>query len=354
MRRADRIAAFREELSELSRAGVLELEEAELSAVQRFHDEALRALGRNEEVDTGERGTSLSLGMRLVAMLGSVAFAASVVYLFYDVWGRLGLAAQVAVLTAAPIALLVLTAVIARREPAGHFATLAAAAAFGAIWLDVGALAAVSNMRSTPVTALVCGLFGLLLAYAFELRLPLVAGAVSTALFVAGVLAERLGVPWYAALQRPETLLAAGVLCLAATRVPGTRNAAALRPPGFAAIYDVLALVLLLWPPLVLGAAGSLSVLPWSVTAIEIVYEALGFAGGAAALALGIARARKELAYGGALFLLAWIVTFLAHWLWDAVPRSLFFFALTLVAVASLAVLKRVRAALVPAAGVTA
>ncbi|HYU35739.1 MAG TPA: DUF2157 domain-containing protein, partial [Thermoanaerobaculia bacterium] len=76
-RRADRIAAFREELRELEREGVLVLSPEEHARVAAHHEELLRELTARFDVDVGERERQLSWGMRIASFLGAVALAAS-------------------------------------------------------------------------------------------------------------------------------------------------------------------------------------------------------------------------------------------------------------------------------------
>jgi len=88
-RRADRIAAFREELEELEREGVLVLPPEERARVAAHHEELLRALASRFDVDLGERARQLSWGMRIASFLGAVALAASAFFFLYRIWGLL-------------------------------------------------------------------------------------------------------------------------------------------------------------------------------------------------------------------------------------------------------------------------
>lgn len=339
-RRADRIAAFRAEMGELRRAGILRVGDEEINAIDRYHRALLQDLVAHFDVDVGERSKFLSLGMRMVSLIGAFALAASVFYFFYSIWGSMAAVLQITVLAGAPLAGLLITGLIARREPGGYFTTIAAVVAICCFLLNTVMLGGLFNMRSSPATLLLWGLFALVIAYGFELRLPLALGAAFLAGFVAGTCQAWAGGYWEELAARPETWLPAGALCLVLPRLRPR-----LHPPGFRPIYRVLGGALLLSPSLFLGTHGNLSYLPYDVKSLEIGYQILGFVGGAGALAAGIARRSKEAAYGGAIFLFVWMLVELVEWFWEWIPRSLFFLAVALAAIGALFLLKRLRAA---------
>ena len=108
--RADAIRVFRAELARLEGAGVLHLGADQRAAVDAHHDALLAGFSRDFDIDRDNRDRQLSLGMRIASFLGALALAASVYFLFYQSWGYLGTASQVAVLVAAPLIALALTA----------------------------------------------------------------------------------------------------------------------------------------------------------------------------------------------------------------------------------------------------
>jgi len=59
--RADRIGAFRAELAELRKAGVLAVDAAQLRAVESFQENVLDDLVRRFDIDVSRRGKQLSL-----------------------------------------------------------------------------------------------------------------------------------------------------------------------------------------------------------------------------------------------------------------------------------------------------
>jgi len=74
--RADRIQAFRAELAELRREGLLSIPEPELEAVEAHHRRILMDLVGRFDVDISEHGEQLSLGMRIASIVGLVALGA--------------------------------------------------------------------------------------------------------------------------------------------------------------------------------------------------------------------------------------------------------------------------------------
>ncbi|MBP7147650.1 MAG: protein kinase [Acidobacteria bacterium] len=335
--RADRIAAFRQELDELRRAGVLPVRDEEVESVRRHHEAVLRDLVLDFDVDVSARGKSLSLGMRMVSLVGAFALAASVFYLFYSFWGLISIPLQAVILTLAPVLALALTARLARREPGGYFTAIAALFALACVALDVSALGASLNMSPSAWLFLPLAAFALVEAYGFGLRLPLVAGVLAALIFVAGVLHGWTGAPWSLFLQRPESLIPGALLAVALPRVPRRPH-----PAGFLALYDLLGGGSLLFA-LYLLALGVPSYLRWDPHAVQVGYQVVAFAVGALVLGLGIRWHTREAVYGGTTFLVLLLFLKFFHWFWDWMPRAVFFLLVALVSIGVLLLLKRLR-----------
>jgi len=343
-RRADRIAAFRSELSDLRRAGVLRLGDGDLSALERHHEGILRDLVRTYDVDLGERGKHLSLGMRIVSLIGAIAFAASLFYFFYRIWGVISLPAQFGILAAAPAGALLAAAILARRERAGYFTSMAGMLALAGVVLNTTILSSIFNIPFSSWQFLAWGLFALLLAYAFSLRLLLGFGLFALALFLAGILQHWIGAPWFGLLERWEVFLPGGALALLLPAFVPHRAR-----PGFVPVYRVMGLALLFAPMIFVANGVQFSHLPLGDRAVRVLYQALGFAGGAAAIGLGIARREKDLAYGGSTAFIALLYSQFASWWWDWMPKYLFFLIVGATAIVVVLILKRMRAALAAA-----
>ena len=342
--RADRIAAFRSELSDLRRAGVLRLADDDLSALERHHEGILRDLVRTYDVDLSERGRHLSLGMRIVSLIGAIAFAASLFYFFYRIWGVISLPVQIGILAAAPAGALLATAILARRERAGYFTSMAGMLALAGLVLDTTVLSNVFNIPFSPWQFLGWGFFALLLAYAFSLRLLLGFGLFALALFQAGLLQRWIGAPWTGCVERWEMFLPAGALALFLPALLPHRA-----HPRFVPVYRVLGLALLFAPVIFVANGVQFSYLPLGDHPVRVLYQVLGFAAGAAAIGFGIARREKDLAYGGSTAFIALLYSQFASWWWDWMPKYLFFLIVGATAIVIVLILKRLRAALTAA-----
>jgi len=339
--RADRIAAFRAEVSELRRAGLLQIDEEQLSGVDGYHDGVLSDLVQRFDVDVSERGKQLSLGMRAVSFLGAFALAASVYYFFYRIWGVISTPLQVGILAGSPVAALFLTAVVARRERSGYFTLMSGLTTFVCLVVNTGMLESTFNLDPSPLPILAWALFALILAYGYRLRLLLVVGLVMMSTFLSATLLHWSGGNWPNYLMRPEGFFLGGLMSLALALTIHRRQRRSFRP-----VYCVIGIVFLVGPAVLVGMFGSLSYLATAERPIEITYQLLGFAMSAAAIWLGIARRWKEAVYTGTFFFVALLFIEFFHWWWAWMPKYLFFLLVALASVAVMIGLKRLRATL--------
>src|SRR5512146_2478056 len=136
-KRADRILVFREELERLEREGVLALDPEQRRRVRAHHDDLLAQYSQSFDIDRDSRAGQLSLGMRIASFFGALALSASVFFLFYQFWGLLATTTQVAILVAAPLAMLAVTLFVQRKDSSGYFAKLSALVTFACFVLDI-------------------------------------------------------------------------------------------------------------------------------------------------------------------------------------------------------------------------
>jgi hypothetical protein len=341
--RADRIAAFRDELAELTHAGVLALAPGDRAAVERYHEATLAALAARFDVDASAGGKQLSLGMRVASLLGAVALAASAVLYFRHIWGSLPTAAQVVILAGAPLAGLAATDLAARRERSGYFASLLALVTLACFVLDLAALGTIFDVTPSPGALLAWGACGLLFAYAYGLRLPLAAGVSSLAIFLAAEIAALAGRWWTHFEDRPETFLPAGFFLFALPFALRHRRRADFPP-----VYRIAGLVAVLLPVLILANNGNASFLHADKGGIEAAYQVAGFLLAGGAIALGIHRRLADTVHTASAFFAAFLITKYVDWWWDWMPHYLFFLLVGGTAVAILWVLKRLREAAGP------
>lgn len=344
--RSDDIRVFRAELARLGEAGVLQLSEPQQAAMDAHHEVLLASFSRDFDIDRDSRAKQLSLGMRIASFLGALALAASVYFLFYRFWGWLGTALQVAILVAAPLLAVTLTAWLSSRQGAAYFAKLAALVTFVCFVLNLSMFGQIFNIAPTDRALLPWAALALLLAYGCELRLLLVAGLVCIAAWIAARAGTWSGMYWLHMGERPENFLPAGVLAFFLPLWVGHR-----RYPGFAATYRIFGLLCLLIPVLVLGNWGAASYLDWPVSIIEGGYQTLGFVLSAAAIWLGARRGWNDTVNTGVVFFVIFLYTKFYDWWWELMPKWLFFLVVALTAVLLLLVFQRLRTAISQRAG---
>jgi hypothetical protein len=340
-RRADRIEAFRGELADLERDGVLQLAPGERARLDAYHTELLDRLASRFDVDRGDRQKQMSLGMRIATLLGAVTLSAAVVFFFYRVWGLLGTPAQVAVLAAAPLALVAATEVAARREKTLYVASIMVVAATAAFILDVNVVGVIFNMRPSPIAFALWSAFALILAYRYNLRLLLAAGLAMAMGFACALVADAAGLDLSVSLARPEPLLPLGALAIAASSLAPNRRRA-----GFPEIWRLAGLAALLVPLIFLSTWSNVfSYVRLPEKALASIYDAAGFALGGAAIALGMQKRWREVVHAATGFLVVFLCVKCFDWWWDWMPRYLFFLVLGGLAVAVLVILGRIRSA---------
>jgi uncharacterized membrane protein len=339
-RRADDIRIFQRELEALERDGVVALDAAQRAGIARHHEQLLAGFAASFDIDRNVEGKQLSLGMRIASLLGALALAASVFFLFYQFWGLFPTAAQVSILVAASVAAFVGTVWLQGRDGSGYFAKLAAMVAFCCYVLNIFMMGSIFNITPSDKAFIVWAAFGFLLAYALDLRLLLGAGILCAVAYIGSRTGTVSGMYWIHFGERPENLLPAGAVLFLIPQF--TRHA---RFPDFPAVYRVLALLTLFGPVLVLANWGDISYLPFGRRAIEVIYQVVGFGGTAAAIWLGVRRRWQHVVNTAVTLFLILLFTKFFDWWWESMPKYLFFLVLGLTAVLFLLVLKRLRAA---------
>ena len=336
--RADRIRAFRAELAAAESDNAIALTAEQRKTLDAYHDTLLASLTSRFDVDRSEAQHQLSLGLRVVSLLGAVALTAAAVLFFQRIWGLLPGAAQVAIVWAAPLAALWAAQYTSRRERTLYFTALLAILAFGCFVLNVSVLGAIFNARESTFPLLAWSAFAFALAYAWNLRLLLAAGALCAIAYCAAVAVTWAHLPWDTFFVRPESLLlpAAAVAAVSGARFNATRGGfpQTLRLAGFGTI--AMAIV-------VLSSFGEASRLWFAPRTIEHFYQIVGFAYAIALIAAGVQRGWNETVnLGAALFGLLLFLRFVDWW-WDWMPKYLFFLVVGATALLFMFVLRRLR-----------
>ncbi|MBI4890720.1 MAG: DUF2157 domain-containing protein [Acidobacteria bacterium] len=338
-RLADRIRLLRADLKVLETEGVLVLTAEQRASFDAWADSTTTQLAAKFDVDTSDSQRHLSWGLKIVSTLGGLAFCAALMLFFARYWGYFDTWVQVEVVSALPLVGLGLTEFAARRERTLYFAGLMALVSIAAFVLDLSTLGRVFNMIPTEGALLAWGVFSLLLAYRYGLRLPLAAGLGLLLAWAPAAISTRMGRRWLDFGDQPELWALGGLVVFAAPLVvPHRRNG------DFPFVYRVMGVLAFLVPVLILSTSGYLSYLPGQDSVIERCYEVLGLASAAGAMALGIRKGWTETVNLGAAFFALFLFLRLHHWWWDWMPHYLFFTIIGVIAVGFVLVFLKLRA----------
>ena len=338
--RADDIQIFRKELARLETEGVLKLADEQRAAVRAHHEELLASFAQAFDIDRDMRSKQLSWGMRIASFLGALALAASVFFLFYQFWGRFTETAQVVILIGASLGMFAITVWIQGRDATGYFTKLAAMVAFACFVLNVAMLGQIFNITPSDKALLPWAAFALLLAYACDLRLLLVAGIICIIVYTAARFGTWSGMYWIHFGERPENFFPVSLVLFFLPQLVNHR-----RREDFAPVYRVFAIISFLLPVLILSNWGFISYLTWPATTIQHFYQVAGFAVSAGLVWMGLRRQWPEVANTGVTFLVIFLYTKFYDWWWELFPKYLFFLVVGLTAVLFLFIIKRLRQA---------
>ena len=338
--RADDIRIFRTELARLESDGVVALSSEQAESIRRHHDSLLASMAAAFDIDRDVHAKQLSWGMRIASFLGAQALAASVFFLFYQFWGLFPEPAQVTILIAAALATLGLTFWVQGRDSSGYFTKLAALVAFACFVLNISMLGQIFNITPSDKALLPWAAFALLLAYACDLRLLLVAGLLCLDMYVSARFGAWHGLYWLDLGTHPEHFIpfAVGMFVL-------PQFVAHPRRDDFPPVYRLVGLTTLLLVVLVLSHYGGGSYLPWETNTIERLYQLAGFALSAGAVWLGLRRQWPGVTNTGTVFFVIFLFTKFFDWWWDLMPKWIFFLVIGLTSVLFLLVIMRLRKA---------
>jgi uncharacterized membrane protein len=339
-RRADAVRSFERELERLRGDGIVALSEAQQRAIADYHARLLAGYASEFDIDRDVQAKQLSLGMRIASLIGALALAASIFFLFYQYWGLFPASAQVMILLAASLGSFMATMWIQRREGSGYFTKLAAMIAFVCFVLNISMLGQIFDITPSDKAFIAWAALAFLLAYSCDLRLLLGAGVVCLVAFIGARTGTMLGGYWLYFGEHPENFFPAAALLFAMPALVRHERFA-----GFDAVYRVFALLSFFLPVLVLANWGRLSYLELDPDFIKYGYQVLGFVGSAAATWYGVRRGWAHVVNTGVVFFLVFLYTKFFDWWWEYMPKYLFFLVLGLTAVLFLVVLRRLRRA---------
>lgn len=339
-RRADRIRQFQAELAEAERDGALELTADQRSRLDAYHASLLAQLARTFDVDVSDKARQLSRGMQVVAIIGAIALAASVVLFFAYLWGRISTVLQVTVLIAAPLAAVGATELMSRRQSLRFLTGVTALVAFACFILNLEFLGQIFALTPTPEAVLAYGVLALALAYAYGQRLLLAVGAVCLSLYLAASIVRLAGGWWLppGLLWRWDSFVGAGAALVLWSFVPHRLR------DEFPGVLRGTGLILASVAILIASREGTFSWLPFHERVVQTVYQVLSLVVPAVAIGVGIRRGSTDtLAIGGVFFSVALFIKYVDWW-WDWMPRFLFFLVVGATALVLLWLFGRVRA----------
>ncbi|WP_263079752.1 DUF2157 domain-containing protein [Endozoicomonas sp. Mp262] len=336
--RVDRVTAFQQELSQLEYEQVLVLTEQQQQKLDDYHRNLLIQLSQQYDVDLYQPAKKLTLGMQLASLLGALALASSIFFLFYQYWGFFDTAAQVTILITAPLVTFIASGLISRREQTGYFAKLMALISMACFILNLNMLGQIFNIPPSANALLAWCLYAGVLAYLFDSRLLLAIAIGFSYSFIAAQVSSWFGFYWLSMGNRLENFILPAVLVFV---IPSLFPQQQWQ--GFATVYRVLGgggLLVILWG---LGYSGQASYINGNSDVIEGCYQVLGFIVSASLIALGIARAWPAVVNTGSLFFIFYLFTKFCDWWWELMPKYLFFLILGLTALLFLFIFSRLR-----------
>lgn len=300
--RVDQINAFNHELTELSGAQVLSLSAEQQSALSDYHQGLLNQFRSEFDIDHSQQEKQLSLGMRIASFLGAVALAASVFFLFYQFWGKLGTASQVVILSGASILSFTATVIVAGKDSSGYFTKLVGLVAFACFVLNIAMFGQIFNITPSDKALLVWSALALLLAYAYDVRLLQVAAVLCIIAFVSARVGAWSGMYWIHFGERPENFFPVAILLFFLPQWVDHQ-----RFSGFALSYRIFGIVTLLLPMLVLAHWGYGSYLNIDPDIVEGSYQLTGFIVSGVLIWYGIRRGWGHVVNAGVTFFVIFI-----------------------------------------------
>jgi len=335
--RADRIQAFWEEVQTLEQEQVLALPEEQRQALRAHHDQLLASFSRQFELDTTQVQKQLSLGMRIVSLLGALTFSAALFFFLYQFWDLFSTPVRVAILLSTPLLATVAVEFTARREKILYFSPILGLLAFTALALDLYLLRQLFNLTPSATGLLALTAFAFILAYTYNLRFLLIAGLLAFMAYLSAGFGAFRGVYWLSLGQRPEDFIVAGLIITGLSGIPHPEY------PAFPRVYRVVGLMAVFLAVLFLGTYGYLSYLPLPPKRVEHLYQVAGFVVSGAFIWLGVRRRLQDVVIISNVFFIVFLYTRFFVWWWELLPAYLFFLILGAAAVLLLFYLKWLR-----------
>lgn len=340
--RVDRIAAFNEELTILENENVLVLESSQKTELSNYHQTLIKRLVKEHNVNTSATNKQLSIGMKIAGLIGAVAMASSLFFLFYRFWGLVPTSIQVTILILAPIISFIATLWLQQK---GHtyFAKIVGLISLAAFVLNLSMLGQIFNITPSPNAFLLWSVFALLLAYATVSRVLLTFAIFSVLAFLSMRIGTWGGMYWLDMGERPENFILPSLIIFALPSLAKSLTLTNFAFAKFANIYRIFGLIFLFMPILVLANWGRVSYLPLEANTVEAIYQLSGFVFAIFFIVLGIKAKWQHVVNTANVFFMLFLYTKFFDWWWDWMPKYIFFFLMGLFAIAALIIITRVR-----------
>lgn len=338
--RVEQISLFEQELKTLEQEQVISHADESIKAIREHHRLTLESLKQRFDLDFNTQAKQLSWGMKIASLLGALAMAASLFFLFYQFWGHLSQISQSLLLTLSP--LLLFSACMWLRFILKHefFAKIAAMLTLMAFVLNLTMLGQMFNITPSDNALLTWAMLALVLAYSCHAGILLVAAIVLVDCFIAARMGSWSGMYWLSFGERPENFILPSLLLFFLPNVISQHNF-----PGFARLYRVFAMLGFFIAVLIMANWGEGSYLLLSSDLTENIYQILGFICSALAIYWGLKKGLNEVVNTGNVFFMLFLFTKFFDWWWQWMPKYLFFFILGLVSILALLVVRRIRSA---------
>ncbi len=336
--RADRITAFRAELTELEQENGLVLSPEQRSKLDSHLEGVLANLAKQFGIDISESAKRISWGMRITTLLGSAAFCAGIVLCLHRFWGSMPTAVHVCLLTGVPLLFLSAADLAFRRQADLFYPAILALAAGVAFVMELNALGSILNLVPTPNALLAWGIFALCVAYAYGLRLILAAGLVLVTAYTAAVWAAATGVFWGAFFDRAWMLLPAAIALYSFPWLRAHRD-----HQDFHFVYRLCGASITLLALLILSKRGDPCCSAFPGRTLESIYQFVGLALSVGVVFHGLRLNRSGLVNLGAVGFLVFLFMRLHAWWWEWMPKYLFFLLLGAIAILLIFPFRRIR-----------
>ena len=238
----------------------------------------------------------------------------------------------------APLGLLVAAEVTSARRADRYYVGLLSLAAGVALVMELNALGSVLNLADSPQALLTWGLFALLVAYAYGLRLLLGGGLVLLCSYSATLILKAQGYYWLGFVQTAQFLIPGAMLLYCIPWFMKGRG-----PHDFDLVYRVCGAGTGLGALLLLSTSGDLCCGGLRPGVVGAASQILGLLLSTGVVVHGLRLGRKGMVNLGATAFITFLFIRLHSWWWNRMPKYLFFLIIGLTAIGLLLVFRRLR-----------